>query len=377
MASQCSSRCLLILFLLSSCLLLVSSFSLAKEAVLLGPFDSIYNLGDADSSPTSSAANHISVTLNLPSPQPYTKEGTEFVESGLNFATPGATIMKPFFFLQNGIPPPPQSHDLSQIVTFLKFFYKHCFNFHDSGKNKLLQKALIFMDQPGINDYKQAFLHGKSISEASHLVPEVVETIKNSVERLIKEAEAKTVMVSGIVPMGCFPGYRTLFPKGDSINKSRCHKGLNMFAKLHNDHLWQAILELRLKYPDVHIIYADYYKAFMALLKNHAFLGFKKNTLMKACRGSGDGLFNFDMQKKCKDDGAATCSDRASYIHWDGFQLTPEALENLIDTLFSQKGFIFPEFKFGEDTAAVERHHSRNHGGIKVMSSIVRHLLFV
>ncbi|XP_055815792.1 GDSL esterase/lipase At5g03980-like [Solanum dulcamara] len=219
----------------------------------------------------------------------------------------------------------------------MKFFYKHCFNFHDCAKNKLLQKALIFMDQPGVNDYKHTFLNGKPMSEASHLVPEVVETIKNSVERLIKEAEATTIMVSGIVPMGCFPGYRTLFPEGDAIGKNRCHRGLNMFSMFHNDHLWQAILELRVKYPDVHIIYADYYKAFMAVLKNRAFLGFKTENLMKVCWGSG---------------AAATCSDRASYIHWDGFQLTPEALENLIDTLFSEKGFIFPEFKFGEETTA-------------------------
>ncbi|XP_060202829.1 GDSL esterase/lipase At1g28570-like [Lycium barbarum] len=167
--------------------------------------------------------------------------------------------MSPFFFLKNGIKPPPQSHELSPIITFMKFFYRNCFSFHDCGKYKVLEKALIFMDQPGINDYKQAFLHGKSIFEASHLVPEVVETIENSVERLINEAEAKTIMVSGILPTGCFPGFRTLLPQGDSMDKNRCHKGLNLFSKLHNDRLSQAILNLRLKYPAVHIIYADYY----------------------------------------------------------------------------------------------------------------------
>lgn len=49
---------------------------------------------------------------------------------------------------------------------------------------------------------------------------------------------------------------------------------------------------------------------------------------MKACCGRGDGPLNF------------------------GFQPTPDALENLIDTLLSQKVFIFPEFKFGEETTA-------------------------
>nr|XP_009608066.2 GDSL esterase/lipase At5g03980-like [Nicotiana tomentosiformis] len=346
-ASVCISHHLVVLVLLFSCLVVVSSFSLAKEAVC--PFNSIYSFGDS----SSSAADHVAATLSLPSPQPYTQRGTEFFESGLSFATPGATIMKPFFFLKNGIPPPPQN-------------------------NKVIPKALIFMDQPGINDYKHAFLHGKSISEASHLAPEVVETIKNSIERLINEAGAKTLMISGILPMGCFPGFRTLFPEGDSIGKNRCHRGLNMFSKLHNDHLWQAILELRLKYPDVHIIYADYYKAFIAVLKNHAFLGFKTNNLMKACCGSGNAPFNFDVQKKCGEEGVAVCSDRASYLHWDGFRLTPEALENLMDTLFSKKGFVFPELKVGEETsAAVTRRHFRIHARVGDISSVIRHLLFV
>ncbi|XP_059300786.1 GDSL esterase/lipase At5g45910-like [Lycium ferocissimum] len=109
-----------------------------------------------------------------------------------------------------------------------------------------------------------------------------------------------------------------------------------MFSKLHNDHLWQAIFELQLKYPDVHIISVDYYKAFMAVLKNH----------------------------KCGEEEGATCSDRASYLHWDGFRLTPEALESVIDTVFSKKVFVFPEFKFGEETkAAITRHHSKIHRG--------------
>ncbi|KAL3346547.1 hypothetical protein AABB24_025141 [Solanum stoloniferum] len=149
--------------------------------------------------------------------------------------------------------------------------------------------------------------------------------LRTQLEKLIKEAGAETVNVSGILPIGCFLGYRT---EGDSIGKCRCRKGLNMYSKLHNDHLWQAIRELRLKYPDVHIIYADYYKAFTAILKKHTFLGFYTKNLMKACCGRGDGPLNF------------------------GFRPTPDALENLINTLLSQKVFIFPEFKFGEETTA-------------------------
>ncbi|PHT97427.1 hypothetical protein BC332_33639 [Capsicum chinense] len=71
----------------------------------------MYNFGDIGDSSTSSAADHIAATLSLPSPQPFSQHGTDFFECGLKFATLAA-IMKPFFFLENGIPTPPQSHDL-------------------------------------------------------------------------------------------------------------------------------------------------------------------------------------------------------------------------------------------------------------------------
>ncbi|XP_075085390.1 GDSL esterase/lipase At5g45910-like [Nicotiana tabacum] len=304
-------------------LLVISSFFFAQAET--SPFYSIYSLGDSDSASTS---DHLAAVLGLPSLQHYTKEGVEF-ESGISFMTPGATVMSPFSFIKNGIPAPQQSHH-SQISAFMKLFYKDCFSFHDCGRNKVLQKAIVFMDQPGFNDYKHSLLHTKSISEVSKLVPDVVETIKSSIEQLIKDAEAKHFVVSGIIPIGCLPGFRTMFP--DNSRKIQCHKGLNLFATLHNDHLWQALEELRLKYPEVEIIYTDYFKGFMAVLHNHAFLGFKTKTLMKVCCGStGSGPFNFDPLRQCGEKGAVACSDRASHIHWDGFRLTPEASKNMID----------------------------------------------
>lgn len=50
----------------------------------------------------------------------------------------------------------------------------------------------------------------------------------------------------------------------------------------------------------------------MAVVKSHTLLGFKTNTLMKACCGSGNGPFNFDMQNKCGEERVTICSDRAS-----------------------------------------------------------------
>lgn len=158
--------------------------------------------------------------------------------------------MGPFFFLKNGIPPPSQSHDPSQIVTFMKVFYKHCFSFHDCGKNKLLQKALIFMDQPGINDYKHGFLHGKCIFETSHLVPEVVETVKSSIGKTYQRSCRWNCNVSEILPLGCFLGYfliglRTIqLENADATRDWICHWSFTVitFGKQFWSCVWDTLM---------------------------------------------------------------------------------------------------------------------------------------
>lgn len=95
------------------------------------------------------------------------------------------------------------------------------------------------MDQLGINDYKHAFLHGKSICEMSHLVPEVVETIKSSVEKLINEPGVKQLWSLKFFVWAAFLVFGLC--EGDPIRKNRiCHRGLNMFSKLHNNHLYSG-----------------------------------------------------------------------------------------------------------------------------------------
>lgn len=61
------------------------------------------------------------------------------------------------------------------------------------------------MDQAGFDDYKHIFLHGKSTLEAYvYVQQDVVDMIKNSVERFINEAGPKLhFLISGILPMGC------------------------------------------------------------------------------------------------------------------------------------------------------------------------------
>ena len=90
---------------------------------------------------------------------------------------------------------------------------------------------------------------------------------------------AKTLLVPNNFPIGCIPRYLTQFqsPKKEDYDpQTGCIKSLNEFAEYHNAMLLEELEKLRLLYPDVIIIYADYYEASMNIFRNPKKLGKKK-----------------------------------------------------------------------------------------------------
>ncbi|KAI8554537.1 hypothetical protein RHMOL_Rhmol05G0106800 [Rhododendron molle] len=322
--------------------LLLSSLPVPSTAQVKGcPFTSMYTFGDGDSSTSdgSTMFNHLAAAFHLPSPKPYASgsSGTESTQ-GASFATAGATVMSTYFFVERDIQFP--RHPLMQSL------HTQIENFFATKED--LQRAILFLEQLGANDYKLAFLQGKSIDEASRYVPKVVEGIKNTMRKLIN-AGATHLFITGVSPMGCLPGYLTLLQNKERMqyDSNNCLRGLDEFSRLHNDHLRQALMELSLVYPRVQIVYGDYYKAFVALLRNSALLGFGKETLTKACCGFGDP-YNFRPKETCRNRGVDVCSNPAEYVHWDGFHLTQEASKHVVEAFVAGRGFVYPEFKFPE-----------------------------
>ncbi|KAF9600197.1 hypothetical protein IFM89_005021 [Coptis chinensis] len=211
-----------------------------------------------------------------------------------------------------------------------------------------LKKSIFLVGQIGANDYNYAFFQGKTMNEVLGYVPEVVQTIKDALKRLIHMG-AVNLIVPGSFPMGCLPSYLTMFPSDDRRNydKKKCREGHNNFARLHNDHLEQALTELRFEHPRVHIVYASYYDAFIALLRNRAVLGFQKSSLRKACCGNG-GSYNFDSSRMCGAEGVPVCSDPTKHVHWDGIRLTEEEAYKLMVEGFISGNFVRPKLRIPE-----------------------------
>ncbi|KAI4968010.1 hypothetical protein ZWY2020_002845 [Hordeum vulgare] len=82
----------------------------------------------------------------------------------------------------------------------------------------------------------------------------------NMVLELIAEGAVDHI-VPGVMPTGCFPVYLNMLdmPAHEYGTRSGCIRQYKTFSWVHNAHLKKALEKLRPKYPNVRIIYDDYY----------------------------------------------------------------------------------------------------------------------
>lgn len=86
------------------------------------------------------------------------------------------------------------------------------------------------------------------------------------------------IVVPGNFPIGCMPSYLATFGRlvrknAGAFDELKCLKSLNIFSMFHNERLQASLAELRHVYPDVQIMYADYYHAFLHILENAPLYG--------------------------------------------------------------------------------------------------------
>ncbi|XP_038977610.1 GDSL esterase/lipase At1g28580-like [Phoenix dactylifera] len=285
--------------------------------------------------------DYLASSLNLPFVNPYLDKEANF-NHGVNFAVAGATALDHSFFKERGILMPYTNSSLNVQLDWLKTHLDSVCSSETDCTEKL-NHALFLVGEIGGNDYNYAFFGGKSITEVISYVPHVVQSIINASKEVI-DMGAVQLVIPGNFPIGCFPSYLTASRSSDpdAYDDRMCLKGLNAFAMLHNLKLQEAIQELRQSHPHVIIMYADYYHAFLHLLDNALDLGFAKNSLMKACCGSGSE-YNFDASKMCGSPGASTCDNPAELISWDGIHLTQKAYMIMARELISG-GFSYPSY---------------------------------
>ncbi|PIA55900.1 hypothetical protein AQUCO_00700313v1 [Aquilegia coerulea] len=349
-------------------LLLISSFlSLLLHCHAKCSYDAIYNFGDSisdtgnlirdnlvgefspfahnpygesifDKIPTGRCSNgllmidFIAGELNLPFLNPYLVKNASF-DHGANFAVAGATAIDTVTLLEKFILSPLTSSSLHVQLNWFKYHLNSiCHN--ETECRGRLENALFMAGEVGGNDIMYALVEGKTIQQVKTLlVPLIVNSITDAVKSLI-DLGATQLVVPGNFAIGCLPVYLTIFKTNNlaSYDHNNCLRNLNKLAMYQNQYLQKALTSLRLQYPKVVILYADYYNAHLWLLRQSSVLGFDTNSTLKACCGSG-GDYNFNLLRLCGIMGAPSCSNPDQYISWDGIHMTEKAYQFMTEWL--------------------------------------------
>ncbi|KAJ3695216.1 hypothetical protein LUZ60_000593 [Juncus effusus] len=259
---------------------------------------------------------------------------------GANFAVGGATAINNSFFVSKGIHGKWPDYPLGiQIEWFKKLLPSVLL---DSGSNNIMNSSLFLMGEIGGNDYNGAFITcRRNIAEVQKFVPLVTQTIGSSIIELIKFG-AKTLLVPGNFPIGCMPSYLTTFEsqnEEDYEPDTGCIKRLNSFSQYHNAMLNKELDRLRKLYPNVTIIYADYFRASMNIFRDPKKFGFGDPLI--ACCGS-EGRYNYNASISCGEYGSTVCSNPSEYVSWDGIHMTEATYKFISDEILHNSSYTSP-----------------------------------
>ncbi|KAK9665053.1 hypothetical protein RND81_14G087100 [Saponaria officinalis] len=230
--------------------------------------------------------------FNKPLLNPYLDRQANFSQ-GVNFALAGSTALDTDALQSMGVLSPVTT---SSLNVQLDWFRTHLESICDTALDfqEKLSRSLILIETGG-NDYNYAMLQGKPMDQVR----------------------------------GCLPIYKATFGNYYTLDKLDCLDGLNDFASFHNAYIKKAIKELQKEYPEVAVVYGDYYSALSSVLKNVGPLGFDVPNKFKTCCGSGDNEYNSDLTRICGSQGYELCGDPNKYISWDGIHMTQQTYKRM------------------------------------------------
>uniref|UniRef100_A0A0E0EXB8 Esterase n=1 Tax=Oryza meridionalis TaxID=40149 RepID=A0A0E0EXB8_9ORYZ len=292
--------------------------------------------------------------LGLPEPTPYLagKTAADF-RRGVNFAVGGATALDPAFLKSRGITsfvPVSLGNETRWFEDVLQLLGASA---HE--KRMIAASSVFYFGEIGFNDYSFALSAGNGTVDAvASLVPDIIAVIRSAVAAVIA-AGARTVMVAGMIPIGCEPEMLALFPggAGDYYDPaSGCIARFNRLAELHNRELQQALHELRRTQPAAaaavglgarrwrHAAAAAVIRSTVCAdgpsssvswdgihyteATNKLVARFGSSPLAACCGSGGDPYnFNANFTGFCGTPGSTVCADGpSSSVSWDGIHYT-------------------------------------------------------
>nr|CAB3494808.1 unnamed protein product [Digitaria exilis] len=269
--------------------------------------------------------------LQVPQPTPYLagRTAADFV-NGSNFAIGGATALEPAFLQSRGLTsfvPVSLSNETRWFQNVLRLLGSSSYH----AQLRVTARSFFFVGEMGVNDYFLSLQNNRTVDETASLVPHVVAAIRSALVAMIAGG-ARTVVVTGMAPLGCAPYFLALFPgaPGDYDRVTGCNTRLNGLAELHNRELKRTLGELSRIHPRRSFVYGDVYRPIASAVASPAAYGFGDTPLAACCGGGGDP-YNFSFASFCGTPASTTCADPSKSIAWDGIHFT-EAANRLMAT---------------------------------------------
>ncbi|KAK6123685.1 hypothetical protein DH2020_042574 [Rehmannia glutinosa] len=285
----------------------------------------------------------VAQVLSLPFLPPYLDPKAD-KSSGVNFAVAGSTAIVHSFFVKNNmtINITPQSLQ-TQLSWFNKFLEgKGCKDSYATPREceAVFHDALIWVGEIGANDYAYSF--GSSVPT-------------KTIQKLAINSVTAFLQCVGIAEKGrkvCGRSRPTTNRVPNVVHVSRSSyrrqrqrrvcRSANKQSDTHNTILKAKLNLFRKQFPQSVIVYADYYNAYLTVIKNAKKYGFKE--LYKVCCGYGGGTYNFNYFNACGSPSATSCANPSQYINWDGVHLT-EAMYKAMADAFVNGTYSQPPFR--------------------------------
>jgi len=269
----------------------------------------------------------LSSKFGLPFLPPSKSTSADF-KKGANMAITGATAMDAPFFRSLGLSD--RIWNNGPISFQLQWFQQITSSVCGQDCKSYLGNSLFVFGEFGGNDYNAMLFGNYNTDQASTYTPQIVSTIAAGVEKLVAMG-AKDVVVPGVLPIGCFPIYLTIYGTSSSgdYDGLGCLKKFNDLSTNHNSQLKAQLASLQAKYPSARIMYADFYSGVYDMVRSPGSYGF--STAFQTCCGAGGGKFNYQNSARCGMSGAAACSNPAAHLSWDGIHLTEAAYKQITD----------------------------------------------
>ncbi|KAF8720613.1 hypothetical protein HU200_023684 [Digitaria exilis] len=282
----------------------------------------------------------IAEALGVTQPTPYLDEKTAAdFRCGVNFAVGGGTALDPAFFLARGLElfvPVSLKNQTSWFHNVLQRLGSV------QDQRNIMAASLFLVGEIGVNDYLIGLTGNRTVSELKTFLPPIISAIHSAVTDVIA-AGARTVLVPGMIPIGCEPQllaqYNGSIDAGGYDPETGCITWLNDLAVLHNRELRRTLKVLRRAHPGTSIVYADLYRAITDLIVSPARYGFGSTPLV-ACCGGGRGPYNFNYAAFCGTPNSTTCEDPSQFVSWDGIHFTEAANRRIACAVL--EGFMAP-----------------------------------